>query len=236
MMASMARPPRDDSYDSYRAKIEAYFDRTALDAWKQLTSDTPVSRIRATVRAGRDEMRSTLLGWLPADMTGLRLLDAGCGTGALAVEAARRGADVVAIDVSAQLVDVARERTPEDVKIDWRVGDMADPALGAFDHVVAMDSLIHYQLADVSRVATSLAERTRGSVIFTFAPSTAALQALWAVGRLFPRKDRAPAIVPIAKAKLEENLRVSLPMHKLGRDKRISAGFYKSHALEVRTA
>ena len=85
------------SYDARRGELTTYFDRTAVDAWSRLTSDAPVSRIRATVRAGRDAMRATLLAWLPADMTGLRLLDAGCGTGALSVEAARRGAEVVAI-------------------------------------------------------------------------------------------------------------------------------------------
>ena len=74
-----------------RGQIETYFERTAVQAWARLTSDAPVSGVRAKVRAGRDEMRSTLLGWLPADLTGRRLLDAGCGTGALAVEAARRG-------------------------------------------------------------------------------------------------------------------------------------------------
>ena len=94
-------------------------------------------------------MRDTLLSWLPADMTGLRLLDAGCGTGALAVEAARRGATVVAIDVAGSLVDVARDRAPAGLTIDWRVGDMLDPALGRFDHVVAMDSLIHYRAFDI---------------------------------------------------------------------------------------
>jgi len=234
MMASMARPPRNDSYDSYRGKIEAYFDGTAFDAWKQLTSDTPVSRIRATVRRGRDEMREGLLAWLPADMKGLRLLDAGCGTGALAVEAARRGAEVVAIDVSGQLVDVARDRAPKDVFIDWRVGDMADPMLGEFDHVVAMDSLIHYRMHDVVRVASALCRRTRGSMVFTFAPSTPALEMLWAAGRLFPRKDRAPAIVPVSREKLRANLAHELPGHVIGRDRLVSAGFYKSHALEVR--
>ena len=80
------------TYTHRRGEIETYFDRTAADAWARLTSDAPVSGIRATVRAGRDRMRSRLLDWLPADLTGHRLLDAGCGTGALAVEAARRGA------------------------------------------------------------------------------------------------------------------------------------------------
>ena len=153
------------TYLQRRGQLETYFDRTAVDAWSRLTSDAPVGRIRATVRAGRDRMRATLLAWLPADLTGKRLLDAGCGTGALAVEAARRGAHVVAIDLSPTLVGLARERLPRDLgagRIDFRVGDMLDPALGEFDHVVAMDSLIHYRPADALPVIAGLAARTRG--------------------------------------------------------------------------
>src|SRR5271156_4613866 len=126
------------SYATRRGELETYFDRTAVDAWKRLTSDAPVGRIRATVRAGRDAMRAKLLSWLPADMKGLRLLDAGCGTGALAVEAARRGADVVAIDISPILVDLAKQRTPgnlEGGRITFAVGDMLHPPGGRFDHV-----------------------------------------------------------------------------------------------------
>ena len=58
------------SYLERRSKIEDYFDRTAVQAWARLTSDAPVGHIRATVRAGRDRMRATLLGWLPADLHG----------------------------------------------------------------------------------------------------------------------------------------------------------------------
>src|SRR5450631_473311 len=98
------------TYLERRGELQTYFDRTAVEAWKRLTSDAPVGRIRATVRAGRGAMRAALLSWLPDDMRGMRLLDAGCGTGALAVEAARRGADVVAIDISTTLVGLAKER------------------------------------------------------------------------------------------------------------------------------
>ena len=105
------------TYTTRRGEIEHYFDRTAVAAWEKLTSDAPVGRIRATVRAGRDRMRGTLLGWLPADLRGARVLDAGCGTGALAIEAARRGAEVVAIDLSPTLVQLARERAPTVVPI-----------------------------------------------------------------------------------------------------------------------
>jgi magnesium-protoporphyrin O-methyltransferase len=100
------------TYETRRGELHAYFDRTAVEAWARLTSEAPLGRIRATVRAGRDRMRATLLGWLPSDLTGLSLLDAGCGTGALAVEAARRGARVTAIDLSPTLIGLAQQRTP----------------------------------------------------------------------------------------------------------------------------
>ncbi len=68
------------TYDQRRLELETYFDRTAVKAWERLTSTAPVGRIRATVRAGRDEMRATLLSMLPDDLSGSRLFDAGCGT------------------------------------------------------------------------------------------------------------------------------------------------------------
>jgi magnesium-protoporphyrin O-methyltransferase len=230
--------PRDTStsatWDQYRGRLEEYFDRTALDAWAQLTSDAPVSRIRATVRAGRDEMRNVLLSWMPADLTGRRVLDAGCGTGALAVEAARRGADVVAIDVSASLVNIARERAPTDLagSIDWRAGDMMSPDLGDFDHVVAMDSLIHYRTDDIVDVLGALSARTRKSVIFTVTPRTPALMLMLTMGKVFPRADRAPAIAPANLDALAMRLS-AMDGRSVGRSRRVQGGFYTSQAMEL---
>ena len=232
------------SYQQRRGQIETYFDRTAVQAWARLTSDAPVSRIRATVRAGRDQMRATLLSWLPADLRNQRLLDAGCGTGALAVEAARRGASVLAIDLSPTLVALARERLPADLarpsvgihgSVDFRDGDMLDPALGPFDYVVGMDSLIHYEPADAVRVLAGLAQRTRAAMLFTYAPSNPALVAMRAVGRLFPRGDRAPSIVPVAEQQLRRLLAAEphLQAWSSGRTQRVASGFYTSQALEL---
>jgi len=226
------------SYIERRGELETYFDRTAADNWAKLTSDAPVSGIRATVRAGRDEMRSTLLSWLPADMNGMRLLDAGCGTGALSIEAARRGADVVAIDLSPTLVAVARERLPPDVdssKIEFTSGDMLDPKLGEFDFVVAMDSLIHYLPQDICRIVAGLAARTRRSMAVTFAPKTPALALMHFAGGFFPRGDRAPAIEPVSERKLRQLLASdpALQRWQPGRTHRVSSGFYTSQALEM---
>jgi len=230
------------SYVERRAELEHYFDRTASDTWAKLTSDAPVSRIRAVVRAGRDRMRAALLSTLPADLTGQRVLDAGCGTGALAVEAARRGADVVAIDLSASLIEHARARLQQndlgDVgngRIDFRVSDMLDPALGEFDWTVAMDSVIHYRGADMVEMIARLAVRNRRGLAFSFAPSTPLLMAMWAAGKLLPRADRSPAIEPIA----EGDLRLRISQHpelvgfRVGKTVRIKSAFYTSQAMEI---
>ena len=225
------------TYLARRATIEHYFDRTAAEAWARLTSTAQVSGIRATVRAGRDRMRATLLGWLPADLSGMRVLDAGCGTGALSIEAARRGARVVAIALSPTLVQLARERLPAELAeaIDFRCGDMLDPAHGYFDHVVGMDSLIHYGQADMVGALGTLAARTRRSIVFTFAPSNPLLAAMIAVGRLFPRHDRAPFIEPIAENRLRRAINGdnAFDHWQYGRNVRVSSGFYTSHALEL---
>lgn len=222
-------------YDDQREALATYFDSTARQAWIDLTSDTKVSGIRATVRAGRDSMRATLLSWLPDDLRRTKVLDAGCGTGALTIAAACRGAEVTGIDVAGGLVEVARERTPSFIghgRIHWKSGDMLDPALGTFAHVVAMDSLIHYQPEDLVAALAELAQRTTQSILFTFAPRTRLLATMHQVGKVFPKSDRSPAIVPTAESDLRERL-ARLPGWSIGRTQRISSGFYTSQALEL---
>ncbi|HWX92481.1 MAG TPA: methyltransferase domain-containing protein [Terriglobales bacterium] len=52
--------------------------------------------------------------------SGQRMLDAGCGTGVVAITAARRGACVSAIDLTLQLLGRARENAATaSVHIDW---------------------------------------------------------------------------------------------------------------------
>ncbi|MEM9383721.1 MAG: magnesium protoporphyrin IX methyltransferase [Pseudomonadota bacterium] len=226
------------TYQERRGELEEYFDRTAADAWAKLTSDAPVSGIRATVRAGRDAMREQLMAWLPLQLGGARILDAGCGTGALSVAAAARGGDVTAIDLSPTLVQLADDRRPSDLpgRIEFRTGDMLDAGLGEFDHVVCMDSLIHYRAPDIVSALEQLAPRTRRSMVITFAPKTLALTLMHTVGRLFPRGDRAPAIEPVSETHLRRLIGRSqvLGDWQVADTRRISSGFYTSQAMELR--
>jgi len=226
------------SYQQRRLQVAEYFDRTAADVWSRLTSDAPVGRVRATVRAGRDRMRQTLLGWLPDDLRGVRLLDAGCGTGALAVAAATRGASVVAIDLSPTLINLARQRVPPDLgpgRVEFHVGDMLEISGGRYDHVVSMDSLIHYPRGDAVGVLARLATQTAGTLLFTFAPRTPVLAIMHGIGRLFPCEDRAPAIEPVSEHTIR-NLLAAEPRLRAwhpGRIARITNGFYVSQAMEL---
>ncbi|MGB3711831.1 MAG: magnesium protoporphyrin IX methyltransferase [Erythrobacter sp.] len=231
----MATRSPETPWTAQREALATYFDSTARQAWIDLTSDAKVSGIRATVRAGREEMRGILLGWLPADMRRTRVLDAGCGTGALSVAAACRGADVVGVDVASGLVDVARERAPGFVghgRIDWHAGDMLDAEFGEFAHVVAMDSLIHYAPEDLVDAIETLTRRTTGSICFTFAPHTRLLGAMHKAGKFFPKSDRSPAIVPVSETELRARLS-RIAGWRIGRSQRVSSGFYTSHALEL---
>ncbi len=235
---TLPTPAAPERYVRTRTWLHDYFDRTAAESWATLTSEAPVSGVRATVRAGRDRMRHLLCSWLPTNLSGARVLDAGCGTGAAAVELARRGAEVVAIDLSPNLVAVAKARAAQSAlrgRIDWRSGDMLDPALGGFDHVLAMDSLIHYEGPDALTAVAALLPRVRTSMVWTFAPRTPLLSVMHAVGRLLPHGDRAPRIVPLAESMVRGAFatRADLAGATVGRTQVVKSGFYTSQAMEL---
>lgn len=97
---------------------------------------------------------------------GTRLLDAGCGAGLLALLAGLRGAQVAALDASAALVAVARERLPT---ADVREGDLeALPFADArFDAITAVNSLFY--AADMTVAMRELVRVVRpgGRVVVT---------------------------------------------------------------------
>ena len=234
------------SYLQRRNEIETYFDKTALDSWKKLTGEQPVSGIRATVRAGREEMRKTLLSFLPADLHGWRILDAGCGSGVMSFELAARGADVLGIDLSPQMIGFAKERQSKagvpvsslcgkGGSVRLEAGDMLVESHGRFDAVVSMDALIHYAAKDCEEALHRLAARTSRTMVFTVAPKTIPLMLMLGAGKILPDQTvRLLSIQSIMKGSVGKLLqRPEMDGWKAGRSRRVSGGFYTSQAVEV---
>ena len=74
------------------------------------------------------------------------VLDAGCGTGRVAIELARRGIEVVGVDADPGMLDAARGKAPG---LDWQLDDLATVEVGdaadrprRFDVVVAAGNVM----------------------------------------------------------------------------------------------
>src|SRR3954454_11467641 len=69
-----------------------------------------------------------------------RVLDAGCGTGRVAIRLAELGYDVVGVDLDAAMLVQARQEAPD---LDWRVGDLAELDTGeSYDVVLVAGNTI----------------------------------------------------------------------------------------------
>ena len=84
------------------------------------------------------------------------VLDAGCGTGRVAVELARRGLDVTGVDLDRSMLDVARSKRPD---LPWILADLIDVDLGrTFDAVVLAGNVMIFLAAGTEpRVVANLA-------------------------------------------------------------------------------
>jgi SAM-dependent methyltransferase len=70
------------------------------------------------------------------------VLDAGCGTGRVAIELSRRGHDVAGVDMDPDMLNVARQKAPQ---LAWLEGDLADPGMmldRRFDVVVMAGNVL----------------------------------------------------------------------------------------------
>ncbi len=78
------------------------------------------------------------------------VLDAGCGTGRVGRELARRGPDVVGVDLDPEMLATARAKAP---MVDWRLADLATVHLGRFFDAIVMAGNVMIFLAPGSEAA-----------------------------------------------------------------------------------
>ena len=111
---------------------------------------------------------------------------------------------------------------------------MLDPSFGDFDHIVLMDSTIHYKSSNAIALVNELCKRATESIIFTFVPLTPLLAVKFALGKFFPKGERAPSIEPSSEDAICHLISQNLHGWKLSGMKRVSTYFYASQAVELR--
>ena len=100
------------------------------------------------------------------------VLDLGCGTGGHALILARRGYEVVGVDRSATMLNMAREKAREDgLAIGFHQDDVTALHLGrTFDAVIAMFAVMGYQISndDLSAACATARKHLVPNDIFIF--------------------------------------------------------------------
>lgn len=79
------------------------------------------------------------------------VLDAGCGTGRMSIELARRGVEIVGVDLDEVMLSQARKKAPH---LDWRLGDLSRIDLGKQFDMVVMAGNVMIFLTPGSEAAT----------------------------------------------------------------------------------
>jgi len=115
--------------------VTRWNDRT--DAAKGSDYDERWARLEAAGEAihGEADLVEALLVESLGSLRGRAVLDAGCGTGRVAVELARRAADVVGVDLDPAMLDTARTKSES---VTWHLADLTVLDLGRdFDLIAA---------------------------------------------------------------------------------------------------
>lgn len=177
------------------ARTDLSFAELVADYWRR-TPEVPAelaAHYAATAHAGL-ERADWYLDHLGRPAPGDRVLDVGCGTGALVEAAARRGARAVGVDIALRWLVIARRRL-EEAHVDAQLV-AADAAvlpfrLPSFDLTTCMESLEHTPDAQALLQSCLLSVRPGGHVYvvtanrFSLAPDPAV--GLWGLGYM-PRR------------------------------------------------
>ena len=132
------------------------------DASRWLAEDAPRgddydARFEAKARRGEDVHGEATF----VEALGVRsVLDAGCGTGRVGIELARRGLDVVGVDLDPAMLTPARRKAPD---IRWLEADLATVAVGrTFDGVVMAGNVMIFVAAGTeAAVVANMARHLR---------------------------------------------------------------------------
>jgi magnesium-protoporphyrin O-methyltransferase len=217
----------------HKSQLQAYFDGVGFERWSAIYGQGDLSQIRHTIREGHDQMMAQAQAWLLESTSGGTLLDAGCGTGLFSLMMAQHGFDVTGIDIAPRMIDAAQaaaERETLAGSARFEQGDV-ESISGQYDAVTCFDVLVHYPQDTLVPVVQHLAQATNGPLLFTYAPYSRLMAALFWIGGHFPQGQRRQELQMIPDNVVEGALADAGMVVK--RTTSISHGFYHVKLLEA---
>jgi len=124
------------------------------------------SKMRENLSYQAPERLQELIAAELGDKAGLNILDIGCGTGLSGVGLKARAARLVGIDLSSEMVGLARAREIYDLLEVAEITEWLQSSTEEFDLVVACDCLVYF--GDLNLVAGPVAARLRAGGHFAF--------------------------------------------------------------------
>ncbi|BDE07219.1 magnesium protoporphyrin IX methyltransferase [Vulcanimicrobium alpinum] len=220
-------------------RVRKYFETSGFSRWTAIYGTGDIPPIWKIVRDGHQRVIDHVLEWTEPDRHHTAL-DAGCGTGNLAIQLANRGYEVDAFDVSAPMIHFAKyinSGKTKGIPPSFHVGDIgsvtAEPR--SYDLVCCLDVLFHYPLEEVDRMLSSLADLSAAKLIGTFAQRTPLNDFWMRVGQRLHAKNRMTKLFMFSQSEIDAVLKRA--GFKVVRTKRIKYFFYDSTVFEaVRTA
>ena len=221
------------------ASVRDYFDKVGFERWQKIYGETDeVNKVQLDIRQGHQKTVDKILDWLPENMDGMTVCDAGAGTGSLAIPLAHRGAGVSASDISASMIGEAETRYNQSIAAGAKAPAVApkfealglEECTGKYDVVSCIDVMIHYPDDRVAAMVGHLASLSKKKLIVSFAPKTLAYSILKRIGELFPGPSKA------TRAYLHDEGEVEEALEKAGfrvtRRQMTATSFYFSRILE----
>jgi magnesium-protoporphyrin O-methyltransferase len=216
-------------------RVHRYFETSGFSRWTAIYGSGDIPPIWKVIRDGHQRALDTVIAWVGKDEN-VTALDAGCGTGTLAIALADHGYEVDGFDVSAPMVHFAKyinsgrtRKTPPT----FTVGDIAavEGTARTYDLVCCLDVLFHYPVEEASVMLTRLAKLSDRKLVASFALRTMMNDFWMKVGTKFHSKNRMTKLFMFSYDEIEKLMAAN--GFKITRSRRVKFFFYDSFVFEA---
>jgi predicted TPR repeat methyltransferase len=124
------------------------------------------SRMLEDLKYVGPERIEDLVRFALGDQDGLSILDLGCGSGLAGVIMKKRATELVGVDLSAEMIELAQARKIYDRLEVAEITGWLEQGRDVFDLIVSTDCLIYF--GDLNRIVNAAAKRVKKSGLFAF--------------------------------------------------------------------